>query len=151
MEKTPRVLASEVADCLQKAQDDFFSLASLGKLYQSALELTERWCIVLDGVDECESEQQRLMYDFFSRLLDNSGPQRLRILFSGRENTKQHIEGYFGSVERIVTGLSGTSADISAFAEDVILEKQFRDELVVRDPDLIDDILKTIASKEEGM
>lgn len=145
-------LASEIADCLQKAQDNFFSLDTLGKLYETASKFTQDWFILIDGVDECESEQQRLLYDFLSRFLDTcSGPQRIKILFSSRETTKQDIERSFGSVERLITGTSNTSDDIVAFAEDVIVAKLSRGELVVRDPEIIGDILQAIASKEEGM
>ncbi|KAJ4319916.1 hypothetical protein N0V84_006099 [Fusarium piperis] len=151
METMAPVLASEVADCLQKVQDDFFSLNALRRLYELAFKFTERWYILLDGIDECESEQQRLIYDFFSLLLDKPGSERIRILFSCRETTKQGIETSFGSVERLITGTSNTSADIVAFAEDVVIAKLSRGELVVRDPDIIGDILNAIASKEEGM
>ncbi|KAJ4152469.1 hypothetical protein NW754_004265 [Fusarium falciforme] len=152
METMNAALASEIADCLQKAQDNFFSLDTLGKLYETASKFTQDWFILIDGVDECESEQQRLLYDFLSRFLDTcSGPQRIKILFSSRETTKQDIERSFGSVERLITGTSNTSDDIVAFAEDVIVAKLSRGELVVRDPEIIGDILQAIASKEEGM
>ncbi|KAL6362058.1 hypothetical protein LRP88_05541 [Fusarium phalaenopsidis] len=152
METMNATLASEIADCLQKAQDNFFSLDTLGKLYETASKLTQDWFILIDGVDECESEQQRLLYDFLSRFLDTClGPQRIKILFSSRETTKQDIERSFGSVERLITGTSNTSADIVAFAEDVIVAKLARGELVVRDENVIGDILDAIASKEEGM
>ncbi|WAO86305.1 NACHT domain-containing protein [Fusarium falciforme] len=126
METMNATLASKIADCLQNAQDNFFSLDTLGKLYETASKFTQDWFILIDGVDECESEQQRLLYDFLSRFLNNcSGPQRIRILFSSRETTKQEIERSFGSLAR--------------------------GELVVRDEDIIGDILDAIASKEEGM
>ncbi|KAL2690157.1 hypothetical protein Neosp_004225 [[Neocosmospora] mangrovei] len=144
--------ASEIADSLQKARDNFFSLDTLEKLYQAASKLAQDWFIIIDGVDECESEQQRLLYDFLSRLLETcSGPQRIKILISSRETTKQDIERSFSSVERLITGTSNTSADIVAFAEDIIVAKRIRGELVVRDEAMIDDILDVIASKEEGM
>ncbi|RTE72151.1 hypothetical protein BHE90_013442 [Fusarium euwallaceae] len=152
METMNPALASEIADFLQKAQSNFFSLEALGKLYQAASKFTQDWFILIDGVDECESEQRRLLYDFFSGFLNTcSGPQRVRILFSSRETTKQEIDGSFGAVERLITGTSNTSADIVAFAEDVIATKLARGELVVRDPEIIGDILQAIASKEEGM
>ncbi|KAH7270955.1 hypothetical protein B0J15DRAFT_417086 [Fusarium solani] len=152
METMNPALASEIADCLQKAQDNFFSLETLGKLYETASRFTQDWFILIDGMDECESEQQRLLYGFLSRFLDTcSGPQRIKILFSSRETTKQDIERSFGSVERLITGTSNTSDDIVAFAKDVIDAKLAGGELVVRDKDIIDDILDAIASKEEGM
>ncbi|RSL78210.1 hypothetical protein CEP51_008403 [Fusarium floridanum] len=152
METMDPALASEIADFLQKAQSNFFSLEALGKLYQAASKFTQDWFILIDGVDECESEQRRLLYDFFSGFLNTcSGPQRVKILFSSRETTKQEIDGSFGAVERLITGTSNTSADIVAFAEDVIATKLARGELVVRDPEIIGDILQAIASKEEGM
>ncbi|RSM01295.1 hypothetical protein CDV31_011425 [Fusarium ambrosium] len=152
METMDPALASEIADFLQKAQSNFFSLEALGKLYHAASKFTQDWFILIDGVDECESEQRRLLYDFFSGFLNTcSGPQRVKILFSSRETTKQEIDGSFGAVERLITGTSNTSADIVAFAEDVIATKLARGELVVGDPEIIGDILQAIASKEEGM
>ncbi|KAM0421036.1 hypothetical protein ACHAPT_011107 [Fusarium lateritium] len=151
METMNPVLAAEITDRLQKAQDDFFSLATLSELYKAASKFTRDWFIILDGVDECESEQQRLVYDFLSHFLRSSGLERIRILFSSRETTRQAIDSSFGDVERLITGTSHTSADIVAFAEDVIVTKLSRGELVVRDPNIIGDILNAIASKEEGM
>ncbi|RSM05159.1 hypothetical protein CEP52_006410 [Fusarium oligoseptatum] len=152
METMDPALASWIADCLQKTQSNFFSLDTLGELYKVASKFTQGWFILIDGVDECEREQRRLLYDFFSRFINTcSGPQRVRILFSSRETTKQEIDGSFGAVERLMTGTSNTSADIVTFAEDVIGTKLTRGELVVRDPDIVGEILKTIASKEEGM
>ncbi|EEU46708.1 uncharacterized protein NECHADRAFT_77352 [Fusarium vanettenii 77-13-4] len=152
METMNQTLASEITSCLQKAQDNFFSLDTLVELYQAASKFAQDWFILLDGVDECESEQQLLLYNFLSRLLDTcSGPQRIKILISSRETTKQDIGRSFGSVERLITGTSNTSADIVAFAEDIIVAKRLRGELVVRDEAIIDEILDAIASKEEGM
>ncbi|RSL50405.1 hypothetical protein CEP54_011945 [Fusarium duplospermum] len=152
METMDPFLASEIADFLQKAHSNFFSLDTLGKLYVAASKFTQDWFILVDGVDECESKQQQLLCSFLSRFLNNCSRQhRVRVMLSGRETTKQEIDLSFGAVERLMAGTSNTSADIVAFAEDVIDTKLARGELVVRDPDVVGDILKTIASKEEGM
>lgn len=152
METMDPALASWIADCLQKTQSNFFSLDTMGELYKVASKFTQDWFILIDGVDECEHKQQQLLFDFLSRFINTcSGPQRVRVLFSSRETTIKEIEMSFRAVERLMTGKSNTSADIVAFAEDVIDTKQARGELVLGDPGIVGDILKTIASKEEGM
>lgn len=145
-------LAVTLIGYLEEVKTEYFSMDSLKELFSRVSALFEDWFVVVDGIDECHDSHQRILYDFFSGLLSDVGiSQRIKVLFSGRETTIQVIDRNFDSVTRMVTGTRETSIDIMAFAEDVIREKQSLNELVVGDEILIQEILETIASKEEGM
>ncbi|KAF4958429.1 hypothetical protein FGADI_2351 [Fusarium gaditjirri] len=81
----------------------------------------------------------------------NDAALNINILISSREACTNAIRGTFPGSQRLVTGLQKTSADIAEYVEDIIVEKLSTGELVVSDPSLVDEILKTIASKEQGM
>ncbi|ENH62173.1 hypothetical protein FOC1_g10015135 [Fusarium oxysporum f. sp. cubense race 1] len=61
------------------------------------------------------------------------------------------IKSWFIVLDGLDECNTGQHADIGAYVDDIIIEKLSTGELVVSDPSLIDEILKTIASKEQGM
>ncbi|PCD32692.1 hypothetical protein AU210_008935 [Fusarium oxysporum f. sp. radicis-cucumerinum] len=145
-------LASELEKHLSEAKLALFSLDQLSRLYSSASEAIKNWFIVLDGLDECNTGQQSRVLKFFQAVVSRAGASsHISILLSSRETCTSAIKRYFPRSQRLVTGLQNTSADIVAYVDDIIIEKLSTGELVVSDPSLIDEILKTIASKEQGM
>ncbi|KAJ3541927.1 hypothetical protein NM208_g1346 [Fusarium decemcellulare] len=144
--------ASDLAACLESAKKEFFSREALESLYTIASAAFSEWFIVLDGVDECEPYEQIFLFNFFSRLLRNLPKSRtVKLLIAGRVTTVKHVDQSFGVTPRLITGSTNTSDDIITYAEDVIKAKQETEELVVRNPELIEEVLRTIAAKEEGM
>ncbi|KAH7227560.1 hypothetical protein BKA60DRAFT_123301 [Fusarium oxysporum] len=145
-------LASELDKHLSEAKLALFSLDQLSRLYSSAAKAIKNWFIVLDGLDECNTGQQSRVLKFFQAVVSRAGASsHISILLSSRETCTSAIKRNFPGSQRLVTGLQNTSADIVAYVDDIIIEKLSTGELVVSDPSLIDEILKTIASKEQGM
>ncbi|KAF5004276.1 hypothetical protein FDECE_9232 [Fusarium decemcellulare] len=144
--------ARDLGASLRSAKSEYFSKDSLEKLYAVASVACTKWFIVLDGVDECERDEQTFLFQFFSRLLRNlPQSQTIKLLITGRITTIDPVDQSFGTTWRLITGSAHTSADIVTYAEDVIGVKLSTQELVVRDPEVIKEILQTIAAKEEGM
>ncbi|PNP79413.1 hypothetical protein FNYG_07248 [Fusarium nygamai] len=75
----------------------------------------------------------------------------MSILISSREACTNAITSTFPGSQRLRTGLQSTSADIGSYVDDIIIDKLSNGELVINDPNLLSEILETIASKEQGM
>lgn len=146
-------LAPEFSERLQEARSSFFSVESLMRLYTGTSSLFSEWFIVLDGVDECHLDEQGKLYDFFQSLIENwSESQPIKIMISSRETAEVAIDRHF-SVSRVTTGYDSTSADIKAYVQDILQSKldSATNPLIVEDRGIIDEIVTTILSKEEGM
>ncbi|KAF5019806.1 hypothetical protein F66182_8175 [Fusarium sp. NRRL 66182] len=144
--------ASNLVERLERTKTEMFSSDSLIQLYSDASLFVESWSIILDGLDECSAEAQASILKFFSKAFECLPPSRkMRLLFSSRETCSTAIDRTFPDTHRLMAGLHHTSADIAAYARGVVNEKLFMDELVVGDANLVDEILDTIASKEQGM
>ncbi|RBR11157.1 hypothetical protein FVER53590_01723 [Fusarium verticillioides] len=145
-------IASELDRSLSEAKWSLFSLESLSKLYLSAAQAIEHWFMVVDGLDECNNDQQSRLLRFFQGLLTgNNTACNISILISSRETCTNAIRSTFPGSQRLTTGLKSTSADIGSYVDDIIIDKLSTGELVISDPNLLNEILETIASKEQGM
>ncbi|CAJ0550061.1 Ff.00g099910.m01.CDS01 [Fusarium sp. VM40] len=145
-------LASKINDCLERNKELNFSLPSLRQLYCHASEAVDTWFIILDGLDEFAPNQQSILLDFLSGVIDTlPGSRSIKILFSSRETSSNVIQRVFPDCPRLMTGGQSTSDDISAFVEDILKAKVEAYELVMADPRLLDEIRKTIDSKKQGM
>ncbi|KPM39248.1 hypothetical protein AK830_g7313 [Neonectria ditissima] len=144
--------ATELAESLKVAQDQYFSFDTLQDLLHKSCDFFEKWIVVVDGVDECPPDEQTQLYRFLSRCVeDNPSSHKIKILLSSRETTQIHIDRIFKSVSRLTTGFNRTSADIKVYAEDVLQAKLSSMQLVVGDAAIIDQIIDVIAAKEQGM
>ncbi|KAM0542202.1 hypothetical protein ACHAPJ_012894 [Fusarium lateritium] len=144
-----------IDELLERAKRDMFSTSSLQNLYSAASWTVEDWFIVLDGLDECSPDHQSDLLKFFREFpafsWDSSQAPRIKIIFSSRETSSSTVDRIFPDCSRLMTGLHHTSADIGAYAEDIIIEKLRSRELVVGDPEIVNEILNAIISKEQGM
>ncbi|KAG5661908.1 hypothetical protein KAF25_004147 [Fusarium avenaceum] len=145
-------LASDIDDCLERNKDLNFPLPSLRQLYCHASEAVDTWFIILDGIGEFAPNQQSSLLDFLARVIDTLPESRyIKILFSSRETSLNTIQRAFPDCPRLMTGGQSTSDDISAFVEDILKAKVEAYELVMADPQLLDEIRETIDSKKQGM
>ncbi|XEV07368.1 hypothetical protein FSHL1_012655 [Fusarium sambucinum] len=137
---------------LELARDQCYSRESLKKLFQRSIGLVEKWFIVLDGIDECNAEERRGLFEFLSDLVahkDTSG--KVKLLLSCREALNHDIRKWFTSPLHVVTGSTKTSQDILTYAEDILRAKISKGELVLGDMNLAEEILRSISIKEQGM
>ncbi|KAF5617052.1 uncharacterized protein FTJAE_12808 [Fusarium tjaetaba] len=127
-----------------------FSLNLLSGLYQFAAKAMKQWFIVIDGLDECSTDQQSKLLKFFQGIL-SGGTRNISVIFASRETCTNAIRNTFPESMRLVTGQQSTSVDIGSYVDDIIIDKLSNGELVINDPRLLNEILRTIASKEQGM
>lgn len=137
---------------MESAKDESYSRDSLKKLFHRSLGLIEKWFIVLDGIDECNSEERRGLFGFLSDLLaDENASGKFKLLLSCRETLNHDIRTWFTSALHVVTGSKTTSQDILTYAEDILHEKLSKGELVLGNINLAKEILRSISLKEQGM
>ncbi|KAM0351841.1 hypothetical protein ACHAPU_002354 [Fusarium lateritium] len=144
--------ASNLDLILQLTKSSFFSRQHLTQLYITASSLVKDWFVVIDGLDESDAVQEQDILNFFAGVLQRlDKPLRIKLLLSSRETSSNAISHTFTGSKRLLTGLRNTSSDIRAYADDILTEKLSTGGLVVEDTALVDEILQTISSKEQGM
>ncbi|KLO83775.1 Uncharacterized protein LW93_559 [Fusarium fujikuroi] len=137
---------------LSQARLALFSFDFLSDLYLSAAKAIKQWFIVIDGLDECSTDQQSKLLKFFQGIISrNDTTPNISVVFASRETCTNAIRSIFPGSQRLLTGLESTSVDIDSYVDDIIIDKLSTGELVVSDPRLLKEILTTIASKEQGM
>ncbi|CAM1508964.1 Fc.00g027030.m01.CDS01 [Cosmosporella sp. VM-42] len=145
-------LSTTLLDCLEQIKANHFSHETLETLFRYASSLLDEWFIILDGIDECVPTERRSLFHFISSLMGHSGlSAKLKILYSGRETANEDISRSFSAASTLVTGSMDTREDILKYAADIVEAKVSVNELVVGDPCLIEEVLDTIATKEQGM
>ncbi|KAF5581800.1 hypothetical protein FPCIR_9908 [Fusarium pseudocircinatum] len=150
MDSLDQKIASELDEYLSLARLDLFSLYLLSGLYHFAAKTIKQWFIVIDGLDECSTDQQSKLLKFFQGIISGKA-RNISVIFASRETCTNAIRSTFPRSQRLVTGQQSTSADIGSYVDDIIIEKLSNGELVISDPRLLNEILRTIASKEQGM
>ncbi|KAG4258041.1 hypothetical protein FPRO03_02996 [Fusarium proliferatum] len=137
---------------LSQARLALFSFEFLSDLYLSAAKAIKQWFIVIDGLDECSTDEQSKLLKFFQGITSrNDTTRNISFVFASRETCTNAIKSIFPESQRLVTGLESTSVDIDSYVDDIIMDKLSTGELVVSDPRLLKEILTTISSKEQGM
>ncbi|KAL7766783.1 hypothetical protein ACKLNR_004699 [Fusarium oxysporum f. sp. zingiberi] len=143
---------SELDGCLEQAKSSMFSVESLRLLYTTAAKSLDDWFIVIDGLDEVDVARQigllKFLREVFNQLPE---PRRIKVLLSSRETCSSDIDRILSEATRLYTGLKPTSSDIRLYAEDIITNKVASKELIVSDPELVDEIIEVIHQKEKGM
>ncbi|KAI7759749.1 hypothetical protein LZL87_009072 [Fusarium oxysporum] len=110
------------------------------------------WFIVIDGLDEVDVARQIGLLKFLRGVFDHlPEPRRIKVLLSSRETCSSDIDRILPEATRLHTGLKPTSSDIRLYAEDIIMDKVAAKELIVSDPELVDEIIEVIHQKEKGM
>ncbi|KAF5647479.1 hypothetical protein F52700_1339 [Fusarium sp. NRRL 52700] len=152
MDSLDQNIASELDENLSEAKLALFSLNLLSRLYHSAAKAIKQWFIVIDGLDECSADQQSKLLKFYQDIISrNDTMHYISVIFASRETCTNAIRSIFPGSKRLVTGQHSTSADIGSYVDDIIIDKLSTGQLVISDPMLLDEILRTIASKEQGM
>ncbi|KAK2674239.1 hypothetical protein RAB80_009223 [Fusarium oxysporum f. sp. vasinfectum] len=143
---------SELDGYLEQAKSSMFSVESLRLLYTTAAKSLDDWFIVIDGLDEVDVARQigllKFLREVFNQLQE---PRRIKVLLSSRETCSSDIDRILSEATRLYTGLKPTSSDIRLYAEDIITNKVASKELIVSDPELVDEIIEVIHQKEKGM
>ncbi|KAH0420337.1 nacht domain protein [Colletotrichum camelliae] len=137
-------------DLLELSERSSFDSETLLDLLIEKIKSIEDFFIIIDGLDECGQQDQRVVLRTLAALLQRSEECRIKVLISARSSVKKQIDLLLPSTSRVTIGSENTDQDLLRYAEEILREKQEGD-WGVGDQSLIDEILRAISLGGEGM
>ena len=110
----------------------------------------DRVYIVLDGADECDVKDQRIITKTLSRLATTL-TSRLKIFIASRESLLTEVDRSFRRREHLSTGGADAKPDIAVYVEETIMERQRDGDLELGDPSLLQEIKSKLIAHADGM
>lgn len=144
----------EVLDEMTASWNDTQSLLSM-KLsdvvwfLKNRIEVQRRTYIILDGLDECEKKERRIILDALSTLA--SAGLGAKVFVASRDTVSSDVKKAFSSFEHVTMGCLSARSDIVAFVENEVNDRLENEDLVVGDQSLVDDIKKALVEHADGM
>ncbi|KAL7957643.1 hypothetical protein V8C34DRAFT_171260 [Trichoderma compactum] len=130
-----------------------FNLASgleeIAKLLQSIAEAFKTLYIILDGLDECPKPERHDLLDSLHSVVNVSSNTKL--FFAGRDSVSREVQKRFPALKQIPMECPSAQSDITMYVEGIVQEKLKTEELIVGDPNLIEDIKAVLSDGANGM
>lgn len=124
-------------------------LNEIEKLLQSIATEFKTLYIVIDGLDECiKSERHDLLRTLHSVMKVRSN---IKLFLAGRDSVSREVQIKFSALKQIPMDCSSAQSDITKYVEGMVQEKLKNEELIVGDPDLIEDIKAALSGGANGM
>lgn len=124
-------------------------LNEIAKLLRSIAAQFQKLYIVIDGLDECtKSERHDLLEILHSVLKVRSNT---KLFLAGRDSVSREVQIEFPTLKQIPMDCSSALSDIATYVEGIVQEKLKTEELIVGDPDLIEDIKAALLDGANGM
>lgn len=124
-------------------------LKDIEKLLQSIAAEFKTLYIVIDGLDECtQSERHDLLESLHSVMKVRSN---IKLFLAGRDSVSREVQIKFSTLKQILMDCSSAQSDIATYVEGIVQEKLKTEELIVSDPDLIEDIKVALSGGANGM
>lgn len=124
-------------------------LNEIAKLLRSIAAEFQKLYIVIDGLDECtKSERHDLLLILHSVLTVGSNT---KLFLAGRDSVSREVQREFPTLKQIPMDCSSALSDIATYVEGIVQEKLKTEELIVGDPDLIEDIKAALLDGANGM
>ncbi|KAK0762851.1 hypothetical protein N5P37_004373, partial [Trichoderma harzianum] len=124
-------------------------LKDIEKLLQSIAAEFKTLYIVIDGLDECtQSERHDLLESLHSVMKVRSN---IKLFLAGRDSVSREVQIKFSTLKQILMDCSSAQSDIATYVEGIVQEKLKPEELIVSDPDLIEDIKVALSGGANGM
>ena len=114
------------------------------------LPTTREYFILIDGIDECDEEDVKLLMDHLRRLLESK--IFFRVFCSSRPNVfpwaSVHLEPYLRPLN--VT-IADTNSEIEKYVQSQLEQRVEKGKIHYRNPAIIDDVQQTLLEKAQGM
>ncbi|KAL6794164.1 ankyrin repeat-containing domain protein [Trichoderma sp. SZMC 28012] len=124
-------------------------LIEIAKLLQGIAAKFKKLYIVIDGLDECtKSERHDLLETLHSVL---KARPNTKLFLAGRDSVSREVQLKFPTLIQIPMDCSSAQSDIATYVEGIVQEKLKTEELIVGDPDLIEDIKAALSDGANGM
>ena len=104
--------------------------------------------IVVDGLDECESNSCDAFTDTLRRWT-TSGQSLVKVLVTCRD--EGHLLMKLSNFERLHLSNHASAADIQSYVSNVVSSRLSSGDLILRNPTLKEDIIAILSNKAQGM
>ncbi|CAH0042172.1 unnamed protein product [Clonostachys rhizophaga] len=105
--------------------------------------------IILDGLDECDPSERRVLLDAISSLI--SMKPKLKVFLASRIGLQGEIERRLPNMTRVSMEVSGAVLDISVYIRENIQQRMLDRQLVMGDPKLAEEIERRLTMHADGM
>ncbi|UKZ75719.1 hypothetical protein TrVFT333_003411 [Trichoderma virens FT-333] len=124
-------------------------LDELSKLLQGIASSFKILYVVIDGLDECAKQDRKDLLAVLSSIV-NIRPNT-KLFLAGRESVSREVQREFPTCKQLSMDCLSTQSDIAAYVEGIVQEKLQNEELIVGDPDLIEEIKVALSKGANGM
>ncbi|KAK4064438.1 hypothetical protein Trihar35433_7955 [Trichoderma harzianum] len=124
-------------------------LDEIAKLLQSTAAEFKKLYIVIDGLDECTKSERHDLLEILRSVLNVRSNTKL--FLAGRDSVSREVQIKFPTLKQISMDCSSAQSDIATYVEGIVQEKLKTEELIVGDPDLIEDIKAALSDGANGM
>ncbi|KAL7904648.1 hypothetical protein GGI35DRAFT_489723 [Trichoderma velutinum] len=124
-------------------------LSEITKLLQGIAADFKTLYIVIDGLDECTKPERRDLLETLNSVMNVRS--NIKLFLAGRDSVSREIQIRFPTLKQISMDCSSAQSDIATYVEGIVQEKLKNEELIVGDPDLIEDIKAALSDGANGM
>ncbi|KAM0541425.1 hypothetical protein ACHAPJ_013243 [Fusarium lateritium] len=105
--------------------------------------------IFIDGLDECLAAERRALLGALMKL-STSCPS-LRVFISSRDSVGVDLEGRLSHMDHVAMAPMHITSDIRLYVEATIQERMEDRDLVIKDPNLLNEIRDTLTDQADGI
>lgn len=118
-------------------------------LLQSIAAEFETLYILIDGLDECTKSERHNLLETLHSVMKVSA--NIKLFLAGRDSVSRDVQIKFPTLKQVPKDHSSAQSDIATYVEGIVREKLKNEELIVGDPDLIEDIKAALSDGANGM
>ncbi|KAK8131140.1 hypothetical protein PG984_007578 [Apiospora sp. TS-2023a] len=145
---TEAMVSGELGNALHKIVWSW-DPSEIANLFLKLMPAPLKAYIFIDGLDECNGENRRLLFEVLSTVVTAAG--NIRLYLSSRDSVRNDVAKYFPGFEHISLNCEATRDDIACYINDVIDEKVEEGDLVVGTDELVEEIKSSLANGAQGM
>ncbi|MCJ1357988.1 MAG: Ankyrin-2 [Icmadophila ericetorum] len=146
-ETLSKAMIDKLKDVFQHSPPDTDDLEAL--LHYIAAT-SDQIIFVIDGLDECDQRDRRILLKMIRRLISSS-PSIIRILISARGELIEDIDREFQTYQQVNMDNEAVYNDISIFVRDTLEEKRAQGDLRVGGTQLLQEISDALVKGAHGM
>uniref|UniRef100_A0A8H7K1T9 NACHT domain-containing protein n=1 Tax=Bionectria ochroleuca TaxID=29856 RepID=A0A8H7K1T9_BIOOC len=146
----PMDLSEKIKDELKGLDEErFLQFEKVIELLKGRITKFDCFYIILDGLDECNPSERRVLLEAISSLITIK--PKLKVFIASRIGLQGEIKRKFPTLTRVSMGVSGAVLDISVYIRESIQQRILDRQLVTRDLELAGEIERRLTTHADGM
>lgn len=144
-------LSTSIESLLKKSfRNTYPDVDDLESILTAIVKASQRTTLVIDGFDECAQADRALVLSILQRLV-SCNPNSVKVFISSREDMIRDIGSNFENCRELNMNCEEAGEDIPTYIKGAVEEKLENGELIVGDPELIEDIQRALIEGANGM